>query len=213
VPRPIRLATPLSRPVLACGALLKNTFCLARGEEAVLGPHIGDLENLETFTSYRDSIDRLERFLGFEPEVIAHDLHPDYLSTRYALGRTGTVRVAVQHHHAHVASVMAEHGLEGPVIGVAYDGTGLGTDGTAWGGEILLARYDGFERLATFRPIARWALSASNGRARLSKDRLRSTGTRSPTPTSRADIDTTSCDRVPCGRWICARRFATPCSS
>jgi hydrogenase maturation protein HypF len=154
VPRPIRLATPLSRPVLACGALLKNTFCLARGEEAVLGPHIGDLENLETFTSYRDSIDRLERFLGFEPEVIAHDLHPDYLSTRYALGRTGTVRVAVQHHHAHVASVMAEHGLQGPVIGVAYDGTGLGTDGTAWGGEILLARYDGFERLATFRPIA-----------------------------------------------------------
>jgi hydrogenase maturation protein HypF len=154
VPRPVKLATPLSRPVLACGALLKNTFCLARADEAVLGPHNGDLENLETFTSYRDSIDRLERFLGFEPEVVAHDLHPDYLSTRYALGRIGTIRVAVQHHHAHVASVMAEHGLAGPVIGVAYDGTGLGTDGTAWGGEILLASYDRFQRLATFRPIA-----------------------------------------------------------
>ncbi len=154
VPRPVRLVFPVAKPVLACGALLKNTFCLARDGEAVLGPHIGDLENLETFTSYRDSINRLERFLGFEPEIVAHDLHPDYLSTRYALGRAGTLRVAVQHHHAHVASVMAEHGLEGPVIGVAYDGTGLGTDGTSWGGEILLARYDSFERLATFRPIA-----------------------------------------------------------
>jgi hydrogenase maturation protein HypF len=154
VPRPIALPRAIARPVLACGALLKNTFCLARGDEACLGPHIGDLENLETFASYRESIARLERFLHFEPEIIAHDLHPDYLSTRYALARRGTIAIGVQHHHAHVASVMAEHGIQGPVIGVAYDGTGLGTDGAAWGGEILVADYDRFERIATLRPIA-----------------------------------------------------------
>ncbi len=154
VPRPIALPRGIPRPVLACGALLKNTFCLAWGGDACLGPHIGDLENLETFASYRESIARLERFLHLEPEIIAHDLHPDYLSTRYALARRGTVAMGVQHHHAHVASVMAEHGLEGPVIGVAYDGTGLGTDGASWGGEVLVADYDRFERVATFRPIA-----------------------------------------------------------
>jgi hydrogenase maturation protein HypF len=153
VPTPIKLSRRLSRPVLACGALLKNTFCLARDNEAVLGPYIGDLENLETFTSYRDSILQMERFLAFRPEVIAHDLHPDYLSTRFALAQTGAERVAVQHHHAHVASVMAEHGLDGPVIGLAYDGTGLGSDGTAWGGEVLVADFAAFERAATFRPL------------------------------------------------------------
>jgi hydrogenase maturation protein HypF len=153
VPRAIRLARPLDRPILACGALLKNTFCLARHDEACLGPHIGDLENVESYAAYRDAIERLERFLDIRPEVIAHDLHPDYLSTHYALERTGARTVAVQHHHAHVASVMAEHGLEGPVIGIAYDGTGLGTDGTAWGGEILVADYARAERHATFRPV------------------------------------------------------------
>ena len=139
VPRPIVLRRPVAKPVLACGGSLKNTFCLARGDEACLGPHIGDLENLDTFNSYRESIDRLERFLHFEPAIVAHDLHPDYLSSRYAAVRKGALSIAVQHHHAHIASVMAEHGIEGPVIGVAYDGTGLGTDGAAWGGEILVA--------------------------------------------------------------------------
>ena len=153
VPRTIALPRGIAHPVLACGAMLKNTFCLAWGEEACLGPHIGDLENLETYGSYRESIARLERFLHFEPEIIAHDLHPDYLSTRYALARRGAVAIGVQHHHAHIASVMAEHGIDGPVIGVAYDGTGLGTDGASWGGEVLVADYDRFERLATFRPI------------------------------------------------------------
>lgn len=153
VPRPVRLSRPVARPVLACGALLKNTFCLARGTEAVLGPHIGDLENLETYGAYRESITRMEQFLDVQPEVIAHDLHPDYLSTHYALGRHGVIVLPVQHHHAHVAAVMAEHGLEGPVIGVAYDGTGLGTDGTAWGGEILVADYTRFTRVATIRPL------------------------------------------------------------
>jgi hydrogenase maturation protein HypF len=139
--------------VLACGAHLKNTFCLAAREQAWLGPHIGDLETLESCRSFEESVLRLERFLGIEPEVIAHDLHPDYFSTRYAGARPEAVKIGVQHHHAHVASAMAEHALAGPVIGVAYDGTGFGTDGTAWGGEILIASLDRFERVATFRPL------------------------------------------------------------
>jgi hydrogenase maturation protein HypF len=139
--------------VLACGALLKNTFCLGTGGSAYLGPHIGDLQNLETYESFEQAIGRAERILRVKPEIVAHDLHPDYMSTTYALSRSADVKIAVQHHHAHVASAMAEHGLEGPVIGVAYDGTGYGTDGTAWGGEVLIARYDTFERAATFRPI------------------------------------------------------------
>ena len=153
VPRPIRLARPVSQPVLAVGALPKNTFCLARGDEACLGPNLGDLENRETYREYCESIARLERLLGFEPALVAHDLHPDSLSTAYATARRARA-IGVQHHHAHVASVMAEHGLEGPVIGVAYDGTGLGADGTAWGGEVLVVEYARFERVGTVRPIA-----------------------------------------------------------
>jgi hydrogenase maturation protein HypF len=153
VPRALPLARPLAAPVLGCGALLKNTFCLGRGDEAWLGPHIGDLENIETYRSFEDSIERMERFLGVAPEIIAHDLHPEYLSTEYARSRPEAVKVGVQHHHAHVASAMAEHGLSGPVLGVAYDGTGYGLDGSAWGAELLLADYGRFERLATFRAI------------------------------------------------------------
>jgi hydrogenase maturation protein HypF len=153
VPRPVPLRRPVRRPVLACGAHLKNTFCLAAGDEAWLGPHIGDLDNLEATRAFEEQVDRLQRFLGIRPEVIAHDLHPDYASTRYALARPEPVKVAVQHHHAHVASAMGEHGLEGPVLGVAWDGTGYGTDGTAWGGELLLVRDGAFERLATLRPL------------------------------------------------------------
>jgi hydrogenase maturation protein HypF len=154
VPRPIRLAAPVNRPVLACGAQLKNTFCFVRSREAVLGPHVGDLDSVSVFEDYKASIERLSRFLSLTPEIVAHDLHPDYLSTRYALERSGVRAIGVQHHHAHVASAMAEHGLEGPVIGLAYDGTGYGLDGAAWGGEILHATYDDFTRMATFRPIA-----------------------------------------------------------
>jgi hydrogenase maturation protein HypF len=95
----------------------------------------------------------MERFIRVAPEIIAYDLHPDYLSTHYALARPEPLKVGVQHHHAHVASTMAEHQLSGPVIGVAYDGTGYGTDGTSWGGEVLLTRYEAFERIATLRPI------------------------------------------------------------
>ena len=153
VPRAVRLSRPVRRPVLACGAHLKNTFCLAAGEQAWLGPHVGDLDNLEACRHYEEQIERFQRFLGIRPEVVAHDLHPDYFSTSYAENRPEPVKIGVQHHHAHVASAMAEHGLEGPVLGLAWDGTGLGTDGTAWGGELLLATFEGFERLATLRPL------------------------------------------------------------
>ncbi|MFO7693044.1 MAG: carbamoyltransferase HypF [Vicinamibacterales bacterium] len=153
VPRGIKAPGFFAEPVLACGALLKNTFCLGAEGTAFLGPHIGDLENVETFEAYEHAIGRMERFLGTRPAVIAHDLHPDYLSTRYALARPEPRKIGVQHHHAHVCAAMAEHGLSGPVIGVAYDGTGFGTDGAAWGGEVLVADYLRFTRLATFRPI------------------------------------------------------------
>jgi|KBSSwiStaDraftv2_1062776.scaffolds.fasta_scaffold00356_19 hydrogenase maturation protein HypF len=153
VPRPVTVAWRFPRPVLACGALLKNTFCIGVNDSAYLGPHIGDLENLETYESFEQNIARAERILRVKPEVIAHDLHSEYMSTKYAQAHSVETKIAVQHHHAHVASAMAEHGLEGPVIGVAYDGTGYGTDGTAWGGEVLITRYDGYERVATFRPV------------------------------------------------------------
>jgi len=153
VPRAVDLQHAVSRPVLATGAALKNTFCLAAGTHAFLGPHIGDLENLETYDSYTTAIDRFQRFVDIRPEVVACDAHPDYMSTMYAEGRREPV-IKVQHHHAHVVSAMAEHGLAGPVIGLAYDGTGYGLDGTMWGGEVLLAMPASFERLATFRPLA-----------------------------------------------------------
>jgi hydrogenase maturation protein HypF len=155
VPRAIALPRPVAQPVLAVGAQLKNTFCIATADSAYLGPHIGDLENLAALDFFEAAVARMEEILRVTPRVIAHDLHPGYLSTQYARSRAADVQlVAVQHHHAHVASAMAEHGLAGPVIGVAYDGTGWGTDGTAWGGEILLATYASFTRLATFRPVA-----------------------------------------------------------
>jgi hydrogenase maturation protein HypF len=147
-PYPVKL--PFStRPILAVGAEEKNTFCLTRDEFAFLSQHIGDLENLDTLDHFRDTIELYKRLFRIIPEVCAHDLHPDYLSTRYARQCEGALPlVGVQHHHAHVASCMAEHGLAGPVIGVAFDGSGFGPDGTVWGGEFLIARYGGFERVA-----------------------------------------------------------------
>ena len=156
-PQGIRVGRPFARPTLACGAHLKNTFCLGLSDAAYLGPHIGDLENLATLESFEAAAARLERFLRTSPALLAHDLHPEYLSTRYALERAsaqGIPAVAVQHHHAHAVAAMAEHGLPGPALALAWDGTGLGDDGAAWGGELLLATYEGYERLATFRPIA-----------------------------------------------------------
>jgi hydrogenase maturation protein HypF len=153
VPRPLRLSRAVARPVLACGAHLKNAVCLAEGRHAWLGPHVGDLETLEACRDFERGVERLERFVGISAEVIAHDLHPDYHSTRYALARPEAIKIGVQHHHAHVAAVMAGHGIDDAVIGLAWDGTGHGTDGTAWGGEVLVAGFDGFDRIATFRPL------------------------------------------------------------
>src|ERR1043165_1399654 len=153
VPRGVPVTRAFAEPVLACGAQLKNAFCIGIGNAAFLGPHIGDLETVETLTAYETAIIKMNDFVGTEPRLLAHDLHPDYFSTRYALAQEGVQTIGVQHHHAHIASAMAEHRLDGSVIGIAYDGTGYGTDGTAWGGEVLIASYEGFERFATFRPI------------------------------------------------------------
>ncbi|WP_245529963.1 carbamoyltransferase HypF [Anaeromyxobacter dehalogenans] len=156
VPRPVRTARRFARPVLAAGAQLKNACCLARGDEATLGPHVGDLDGLETYGAFEAAVARLETFLAFRPELLACDLHPLYLSTRWARERAGALAlplVEVQHHHAHAAACMAEHGLEGPALALCWDGTGLGTDGASWGGELLLAEAARFDRLATFRPV------------------------------------------------------------
>ena len=153
VPRGVETAKRFEEPVLACGAHLKNTFCIAAGQNAYLGPHIGDLETVETLIAYESAIERMKEFVGVSPKVVAHDMHPDYFSTRYAQALDGVRTIAVQHHHAHIVSAMAEHRLEEPVLGIAYDGTGYGTDGTAWGGEILIADYAVFQRFATFRAI------------------------------------------------------------
>ncbi len=146
VPQPLAVPWPFPRPVLACGAELKSTFCLVRGRHAFLSHHIGDLENYETLRSFTEGIEHFERLTDVSPEVVAHDLHPEYLSTNYALEREGVDLVGVQHHHAHVASCLAEAGEEGPAIGVAFDGLGFGTDRTFWGGEVLVASLSGFER-------------------------------------------------------------------
>ena len=152
-PEPLGLAARLPRPVLACGAELKNTFCLAVGNRAFVSHHIGDLENFETLRSFTDGIAHFRRLFDTEPEVVAYDLHPDYLSTKYALDLDGVDLAGVQHHHAHIASCLADNGEEGPVIGVAFDGTGFGTDGTIWGGEFLLADLAGFERAGHLEPV------------------------------------------------------------
>jgi hydrogenase maturation protein HypF len=134
--------------ILAVGGELKNTVCLAKGRHAFLSQHIGDLENLEGYRFFAEAINHLENVLEIEPETVAYDLHPDYFSSRWALQQERVRLVGVQHHHAHIASCMAENHLEGRVIGIALDGTGYGTDGKIWGGEVLLAGYDGFERRA-----------------------------------------------------------------
>lgn len=157
---PLPLALPFEvPPTLAVGGELKNTFCLAAGSHAWVSPHIGDMGNLETMEAFERSVEALTRMVGVEPEVVAADAHPGYLSRRWAVAHFGDAVVEVQHHHAHVASVMAEHGLDGsrPVLGVAFDGTGHGwaADGSAqaWGGEILLVDHDHAERVGHLRSL------------------------------------------------------------
>ena len=153
-PTPVRIA-PTSAAVLAVGGEMKSTFCLLQDGEAYVSQHIGELRDYSAYSFFRSEIDRWEELLRFRPRVIAHDLHPGYLSTRYALEREGSsegvLLVGVQHHHAHIAGVMVEHGLQGPVLGVALDGTGYGPDGTVWGGEFILADRAEFERVAHFK--------------------------------------------------------------
>jgi hydrogenase maturation protein HypF len=144
------LATP---PLLACGAELKSTFCLANGSRAWVGAHVGDLRNWQTLRSFGEGIAHLEALFSVEPEVLAHDLHPDYLSTAYALRRTGVELVGVQHHHAHLAACLAEHGEHGPAIGAIYDGSGLGSDGSIWGGELLVGDLERVERAGHLQPV------------------------------------------------------------
>jgi hydrogenase maturation protein HypF len=153
VPGAIRLPVECSAPVLACGAELKSTFCLARGSRAWVGHHVGDLRNAETLESFRAGIAHFERLFDVRPQVVAHDLHPAYLSTSYALEREGVELVGVQHHHAHLAACLAEHGETGTAVGAIYDGAGLGMDGTSWGGEILVGDLLGFERAGHLLPV------------------------------------------------------------
>jgi hydrogenase maturation protein HypF len=153
VPVAVPLPVAAERPILACGAELKSTFCLARGERAFLSHHIGDLKNFETLSSFRAGVEHLERLLAIDPEIVVHDLHPDYLSTGYALERRGVEHLAVQHHHAHLAACLAEHGEEGPAVGAIYDGAGHGPDGTVWGGELLAGGTDGYERVGLLFPV------------------------------------------------------------
>ncbi len=152
VPAPVFLREELPS-VLAVGGELKNTVCLLRGRHAFLSQHIGDLENAESYSFFAEAAEHLQRILEVRPTALAYDLHPDYFSTRWALAQTGMRCVGVQHHHAHIASCMAENHLEGCVIGLALDGTGYGTDGCIWGGEVLLADYEDFARAAHFRYV------------------------------------------------------------
>jgi hydrogenase maturation protein HypF len=153
VPEPVPVTRAFPRPVLACGAELKNTFCLAKDRYAFVSHHIGDLENAETLQSFTEGIEHFRRLFDIDPRVVAHDLHPEYLSTKYALDLEGVDLQPVQHHHAHIASCLADNGADGPVIGVAFDGTGYGADGTIWGGEFLVADLAAFERGGHLAPV------------------------------------------------------------
>jgi hydrogenase maturation protein HypF len=148
-PYPIHLPFQ-SRQILACGAELKNTFCLTKDNYAFVSQHIGDLENLETMEHFETTLELYEKLFRIEPEIVAYDMHPEYLSTKYAKAlaeqRKDRRFVPVQHHHAHIVSCMVENRIESPVIGISFDGTGYGTDGRIWGGEFLIADYKRFER-------------------------------------------------------------------
>jgi hydrogenase maturation protein HypF len=153
VPAVLDLPLPAPCGILGCGAEQKAAFCLASGTRAWVSHHIGDIKNYETLCSLRDGVAHFEQLFEVTPEIVAHDLHPDYLSTRYALERDGVRLAGVQHHHAHLAATLAEHGERGPAIGAIFDGTGYGTDATVWGGELLAGGLDGYERAGHLRAV------------------------------------------------------------
>jgi hydrogenase maturation protein HypF len=153
-PRPIRLPAAAPEPVLAVGGQLKNTACVVLGDLAYLTPHLGDLGLEESRAAWQRELESFERLLGVRAEVLAHDLHPDYSSTRYALERPARRRIGVQHHLAHVLAAVSELQLTEPVLGVAFDGSGWGDDGSAWGAEFLLVDGARWTRAASFRPLA-----------------------------------------------------------
>ncbi len=146
VPEPIKLPFTSETEILATGGELKNTFCLTKGDYAFLSQHIGDMDNLDTLVSFEGTIRHFKKLFHTEPKIIAYDLHPEYLSTKYALSVQGVEKVGVQHHFAHIASCLAENSVEEKVIGVAFDGTGYGLDGNIWGGEFLIGDLEGFDR-------------------------------------------------------------------
>jgi hydrogenase maturation protein HypF len=152
-PLAVRLPVAASHPVLACGGELKSTFALVRGGEAFLSQHLGDLTSESAFRAYTEAVAHFRRLFELDPDVVAHDLHPAYRSTLYARSIEGVEHVAVQHHHAHIASCLADNGVDRRVIGVAWDGSGLGTDGAVWGGEFLVADLAGFERAGHFEYV------------------------------------------------------------
>jgi hydrogenase maturation protein HypF len=156
-PQPVSLRMSCSHRILAVGGQFKATFALGRDRQAILSHHMGDLDNFSAYTAFRRDISLYEHLFSLRPQVIAHDRHPDYASTNYAMERAaadGLPLVPVQHHHAHMASCMAEHGLAGEVIAVTFDGTGYGDDGAIWGGEFLVGDYREFRRAAHLRYVA-----------------------------------------------------------
>ena len=153
VPGSLALPGGTPAPLLACGAELKNTFCLAKGRRAWVGHHIGDLENYETLSSFVEGIAHFERLFAVEPTIVAHDMHPEYLSTKYAIERDGVRLLAVQHHHAHLAACLGEHRELGSAVGAIFDGSGYGTDGTLWGGEFLCGDVGDFRRVGMLMPV------------------------------------------------------------
>jgi hydrogenase maturation protein HypF len=153
VPSALRLPVDCGRHLLGCGAELKNTFAVAKEGRSWVSHHVGDLKNWETLRSFATGIEHFERLFAVQPEVVAHDLHPEYLSTKHALAMGGVRLVGVQHHHAHLAACLAEHGEPGPAVGAIFDGTGYGADGTVWGGELLLGGLEDFERVGLLFPV------------------------------------------------------------
>lgn len=152
-PAPLKMSQPFKYQILACGAELKNTFCLTRDNYAFISHHIGDLENLETLQSFTNGIEHYQKLFHIEPELIAYDLHPEYLSSKYALALSDRIdkivdKIGIQHHHAHIASCLADNNIEGEVIGVAMDGLGFGEDSHFWGGEFFVADFAQAERIA-----------------------------------------------------------------